>query len=119
MKGQILVVTRVDPTVSRQIEGYLNDESLDGIPSGDGWIGRLAGSIVSVAVTIEENDRLILSFLHVANDLRLKNVGRYMIREIRRLGTTGNDSAELHVSEACFRHPFTQSIESELERKEP
>lgn len=113
-KGQILVVREAGEEAEDELEAFLSAERLPRPLRGSAWVGRLAGSIVAVATTVREERSLVLDQIHVGRDLRRKNIGRYMIREIRRLAGDGNKPAILEIAADCVDHPFFAAIEQEL-----
>lgn len=113
MKGQILHVTRGE--ADQEARASLLEQEKVSIPDGDVWHGYLAGSVVALAVTRTTSRGAELRMIHVRTSLRRLNIGRYMIREIRRLVNSGNERALLHVETPCSDHPFFRSISSELD----
>jgi GNAT superfamily N-acetyltransferase len=103
MKGQKLFVRPLAAADLDALEALHSgaDEPFDlTAPSGDGLVGRLAGSTVACLFWHRDGDAMSISWFVVAADLRGIRIGRLFLAEAEKLASA-DGATSLRVAQDC------------------
>lgn len=85
MRGQRLFIRPIDPSDRDALHLFLQRYSADTPPPATGLLGKLVGDLAAVLGATILPSSLRIDAIVVRDDLRRKQIGRYMVDEAERL----------------------------------
>lgn len=85
MRGQRLFIRPIDPSDHGAVGAFLQRYSADTPPPPTGLLGKLVGDLAAVLGATILPSSLRIDAIVVRDDLRRKQIGRYMVDEAERL----------------------------------
>lgn len=118
MRGQRLFIRPIDPSDRDSVRAFLQRYSTDTPPPETGLLARLVGDLVAVLGATILPSSLRIDAIVVRDDLRKKQIGRYVIGEAEQLASK-LERGMLMVEDAKGADEFFRRIGFEREGNGP